>query len=73
MTGAELKTFRERQGMTPATFAGFLGLRAKDAQRSVYNWEGGSVRVPDAVAQLVRLAERLPSARLLLAGELSRE
>ena len=72
MTPLDLKRFRLKHNMTPATFAAFLGLRAKDAQRSVYGWDAGTAKIPDPVAQIVRLAEIMPEARLVLAGQLSK-
>jgi len=72
MAGAELKTLRLRLHLSPEAFARFVGLRARTA-RSVYRWESGATPVPNPVAQIVKLAERLPAARLMLAGELSRE
>ena len=73
MIGAEIKSFRLRHHLSPDALARFVGLRARDAARNIYRWEAGATPVPDSVAQIVKLADRLPAARLMLAGELSRE
>jgi DNA-binding transcriptional regulator YiaG len=70
VTKDDVRTFRDKLDMTREDFARFLGLEARDASRVVYSWERGERGVPDAVAQLIRVAEAVPAARLLMAGEL---
>lgn len=50
MTGAKLKAWRTRAGLSQASIAATLGVH----KRTVSKWECGVHRIPDAVALALR-------------------
>lgn len=62
MTPAEIRSTRQRLGMTQGAAARLVGVDGRTWRR----WEAGDQNMPEPVARLLCLVERLPTVRMEL-------